>query len=156
MTTANIPMVPTELSESWATRLVGKIPEFVDVFCLVGVDPETERYVGWGYYESTIEMPGWGAKCKGNVLVLASTRVHLRSRTEDGLKFALKQACDALSRTVWKSQESEYVKFRNKLSADLAFFKAESERSGASLISIERVDSRAFQELLGGARKVNQ
>jgi len=144
-------MLATELSESWATRLAGKIPEFVDVFCLVGIEPESGRYVGWGYYESTTEMPGWGAKCKGNVLVLASVRVPLRGRNEDGLKDALKEACSLLSRTIWKNGSSEYVAFRNKLAEDLAFWKSEQD-SGKSMITVERIDGASFERILRGQR----
>lgn len=149
MDTAQVP-VAVEKSRSWPLRLTGQIPPFVDVFCLVGVEPESERFVGWGYYESTTEMPGWGARCRGNVVVLAQVSVPVAERTEDALKAALRRAVLLLNQTIWKSPASEYVAFRNKLAADLAFWKAQSEVGG---VVIERVDQATFAAILRGEER---
>lgn len=143
-------LIAPERSESWATIVAGKIPDFLDAFCLVGVNPENDRYVGWGYFESTSEAPPWPA-CKGNVLLLASVRVPLKSKSESSLKRARTEACDLLSQTVWKSQESGYVAFRNKLAEDLAFLKKQNAaaRSG---VTVERIDGQTFREILKGRR----
>jgi len=148
-------LITKELSESWPLRLAGKIPDFVDVFCLIGIDPTTERYVGWGFYESTSEPPGWSSKCGGHVFVLASVRVPLRERSDDGLKGALKEACVLLSKTVWKSQEPAYVRVRNKLAEDLAFWQNERDAGRGSGLVVEHVDSRELAELLRQSRDVS-
>lgn len=148
MDTAAVP-VAVEKSRSWPMRLVGQVPPFVDVFCLVGVEPESERFVGWGYYESTTEMPGWGARCKGNVVVLAQVSVPVAERTDDALKAALRRAVLLLNQTIWKSPASEYVAFRNKLAEDLVFWKQQSKVSG---VSVERVDQATFDAILRGEK----
>jgi hypothetical protein len=141
-------LIAPERSESWPTIASGQIPDFVDVFCLVGVNPDNERFVGWGYFMSTSEAPPWPA-CKGNVLLLASVRVPLKSKSDAGLKRAKKEGCDLLSETVWKNQDPNYVRFRNKLAEDLAFQRKQKSRGG---ITIERIDHRDFQQLVKGRR----
>lgn len=138
-------LIAPERSESWSTILAGGIPEFLDAFCIVGVNPDNERFVGWGYYESTSEAPPWPA-CKGHILVLASVRVPLKSKSVEGLKKARVEACDLLSQTVWKNQDSSYVAFRNKLAEDLAFLKRQNAaaRNG---VTVERIDGEAFREI---------
>ena len=142
--------VAVEKSRSWPMRLAGQIPPYVDVFCLVGIDPQSERFVGWGYYESTTEMPGWGARCRGNVVVLAQVTVPLDARTESCLKEALRKATLLLDQTIWKSPASEYVAFRNKLAEDLTFWRSQSEVGG---VVIERVDQSTFDAILRGEER---
>ena len=139
-------LIAPERSESWATIVAGGIPVFLDAYCIVGVNPDNERFVGWGYFESTSEPPPWSA-CKGNILVLASVRVPLKSKSESSLKRARTEACDLLSQTVWKSQESGYVAFRNKLAEDLAFLRKQNAaaRNG---VTVERIDGQAFRDIV--------
>jgi hypothetical protein len=134
---------PVEQSQSWATILAGRIPQFVDVFCLVRIDPATERYTSWGYYLSTSENPG----C---VLLLAQVRVNLRERTRDGLSRACDEASMELSREIWKNPAPEYVRFRNKLAEDLAYWREANRTPGGTVI--ERVDDRTFEELVRRAK----
>lgn len=148
-----------ELSESWVHVLAGKIPEFIDVFCLLCIDAETKRYRCWGYYESTAETIGvWAKRFPGSgVDMVASVRVPVRQRSDDGLKAARTEAAVMLNRAVWKSPESGYVAFRNKLAEDLAFWKAERDAGrNASGITVERVDSETYQQLLKESNLINR
>lgn len=131
--------IPVELSQSWAKRLAGQIPEFVEVFCIFGVEPESGRFCGWGYFESTSEPPPW-PMCKGHILVVASVRVDVGRKSEDALKYALKKAKAMLDVEVWRSQTSELVQLRNKLAEDLSYWKG-TKRAAAGL-PVEVVDER--------------
>ncbi len=141
------PVLGVEQSRSWPMRLAGQIPAALDVFMLIGIDPDTERYVGWGYFESTSEPAPW-PQCRGAVFVVCRTTVPLADRSRAGLKKAMQQACDALSDAFWKSPEPAYVRIRNKLAEDLAFLRAQGTHNG---IAVERVDQSTFAEILRGA-----
>jgi hypothetical protein len=136
-------LIPTagivpELSRSWPIRQAKEIPPFVDVFCIAGIEPDSDRYVDWGYFEATSEPCPW-PQCRGHIEVVASVTVPLVTKSEDALKRALKQGCDLLNAKVWKGPE--WLKFRNKLAEDLLYWRMSRNRGAASL-PIERVDPR--------------
>ena len=146
--------IPMELSASWHLELAGQIPEFIDAFFMVGVDPETERFVGSQnildhYVRSTSEKPTFWNACRGHVLVLASVRVHLRSKSEENLKAANKEAFELLQAKVWKSQDPDFIAFRNKFAEDMAWARMQKKRGG---VIVERIDPRDFQQIMKGRR----
>jgi hypothetical protein len=144
-------LVFPERSESWAVRLTGQVPAFLDLFCLACIDRDTERFRCWGYYESTSEtMSVWRTRYPGcGMFVVASVRVPVEQRDEKGATEALQKAKVMLDRSVWKNQEPGYVAFRNKLAEDLP--REQQNRRGPGL-PVERVDEAAFQNLLRTGR----
>lgn len=131
--------VLVELSQSWPVRQAGQIPEFIDAFCIAGIEPDSGRYVNWGYFEATSEPVPW-PECRGHIEIVASVRVPVQARSEDALKYTIQQACDLLNERVWKGPE--WLKFRNKLAEDLLYWKMSRNRGGASLPIVRGVDIR--------------
>lgn len=161
MVAADSPLVaiasglPRELSATWHQELAGQIPEFIDAFFIVGIDPATERYVASQnildhYVRSTSERPTFWNACKGHILVLAEVRVHLRSKSEANLKAANLEAFELLQAKIFKSQDPNFVAFRNKFAEDRAWAKAQSNRRGG--VIIERVDGETFRQIAIGRR----
>lgn len=147
--------VVQELSHNWPSVLAakmghGRYPDFLDVYFIVGVNPDTGRYVGYVYSPSTSEAfkASWVPRCRGNMEKLFEVRVPIRTKTREGCDEAYKEAVHLMHKDIWKSQEPNAIAMRNKMAEDFAYWK---ERGGPG-IPVERVDQATFAELLKGRR----
>ncbi len=141
--------LPVEKSTVWAQRLTGVIPDHVELFCMAPIDRETGRFLCWGYYESTSEtLVAWRKKYPGcdEAYYAASVRAPVGDKTQAGADAALKKAKVELDRTVWQSQDEPYVRFRNKLAEDLAYWRAIKQPT----MIVERATEADLADMLRG------
>jgi hypothetical protein len=152
-------VIAVEKSETWPRILrykqtgdVRHLPPFFDAFFIAWIDKQSGDYRWWGYYASTSEQGPMGC----DALIVASIRVPIESRSDEGYRNAITRATEELWATVFKSPEPGYLEFRNKYTHDVQKAAADSRTGGdprlKSMVSqIEVVDPRDFEQMLKGA-----